>query len=259
MKISHGLIYGDIIGQIANVFSGIYQGSRSGLTLRQFSPNKIKYVLFKYAEYPKFNIVPAFMSACSYLLPAIMINKFYSAENTGYFDLSKLLLSIPMALVASSISNVLLQRVSEKNKLKQSIRKDLLSIFFFVGVAVIFEIAIIMFWAEDIFKILFGDKWIFSGSISKILVWAFAFNFIVSSFSSIFISLKKIKLLSVWQLFYFISILSLFFFNNLSFNNFLRAYVVIEIICCSIITLFMFYIVINYEKLVQKIETKKEL
>jgi len=258
MKISHGLIYGDIIGQIANVFSGIYQGSRSGLTLRLFSPSKIKYVLFKYAEYPKFNIVPAFMSACSYLLPAIMINKFYSAENTGYFDLSKLLLSIPMALVASSISNVLLQRVSEKNKLKQSIRKDLLSIFIFVGVAVIFEIAIIMFWAEDIFKILFGDKWIFSGSISKILVWAFAFNFITSSFSSIFISLKKIKLLSAWQLFYFISILSLFFFNNLSFNNFLRVYVVIEIICCSMITLFMFYVVFNYEKLVQKIEIKKE-
>ena len=63
---------------------------------------------------------------------------------------------------------------------------------------------------------------------------------------------------SAWQLFYFISILSLFFFNNLSFNNFLRVYVVIEIICCSMITLFMFYVVFNYEKLVQKIEIKKE-
>lgn len=257
-KVSHGLIYGDLIGQVANVVSGIYQGAKSGLTFRMFSPGKIKYALLKYSEYPKFNIIPAFMSACSYLLPAIMINKFYSAESTGYFDLSKLLLSIPLALIASSISNVLLQRVSEKNKSRLSIRKDLISILIFVIFAVIFEIGIILLWAEDIFKILFGIKWEFSGTISKILVWAFAFNFIVSSFSSIFISLKKIKLLSSWQLFYFISILSLFFFNKLSFSNFLKVYVLIEVICCSIITLFILYVVSSYERLILKEATLQE-
>ncbi len=253
LKISHGLVFGDLIGQSANLISGVYQGTKSGLSFRLFSPGKIKYVLHKYSDYPKFNIVPGFMSACSYLLPAIMINKFYSAENTGFFDLSKLLLSIPLALVASSISNVLLQRVSEKSKLKLSIRKDLISIFIFVALIVIFEVGIILFWAEDIFKIFFGNKWEFSGSISKILVWAFAFNFIVSSFSSIFISLNKIKLLSVWQLIYFVSILTLFFFNNLSFSNFLKVYVLIEVICCSLSTIFILYVVTNYERLLPKI------
>ncbi|MCE5344862.1 MAG: oligosaccharide flippase family protein [Bacteroidales bacterium] len=255
-KVSHGLLYGDIIGHIANIISAIYQGRKSGLSFRLFSITKIKYVLVKYSEYPKFNIVPGFMSACSYLLPAVMINKFYSAENTGYFDLSKLMLSIPLALIASSISNVLLQRISEKSKSNLSIRKDLTSILYFVMVAVFFEITIILFWAEDIFKIFFGNEWVISGTISKILVWAFAFNFIVASFSSIFISLKKIKLLSAWQLFYFLSILSLFFFNNLSFDSFLRLYVVIEVICCSIITLFMFYVVINYEKMLSGMELR---
>jgi O-antigen/teichoic acid export membrane protein len=257
-KVSHGLVYGDLIGQMANVISGIYQGIKCGLSFRLFSLKKIKYALNKYSDYPKFNIIPAFMSACSYLLPAIMINKFYSAENTGYFNESKLLLSVPLALIASSISNVLLQRVSEKNKEKLSIRKDLISILIFVACGVLVEIGIIIFWAEDLFKILFGNKWLYSGTISKILVWAFAFNFIVSSFSSIFISLNKIKLLSIWQLFYFLAILSLFFFNNLSFNNFLKVYVVIEVICCSIITMLMFFVVIKYEKLVPKTETGKD-
>jgi O-antigen/teichoic acid export membrane protein len=257
LKIPQGLIFGDLIGQIANLFSGIYQGAKCGLSFRLFSWGKIKYVMRKYSDYPKFNIVPGFMSACSYLLPAIMINKFYSAENTGYFDLSKLLLSIPLALIATSISNVLLQRVSEKNKLQQSIRKDLISIFIVVALGVIFEIAVIMFWAEDLFKILFGNKWEFSGTISKILVWAFAFNFVVSSFSSIFISLNKIKLLSAWQLIYFLSILTLFFFNNLSFSNFLKVYVLIEVICCSLSALFMIYVVTNYERLLTKITPEK--
>jgi len=253
-KISHGLIYGDLIGQIANIFSGIYQGSKCGLSLRLFSPGNIKFVFLKYSEYPKFNIIPSFMSACSYLLPAILINKFYSAESTGYFDLSKLLLSIPLALIASSISNVLLQRVSEKSKSKLSIRKDLTSILIFVLLVVFFEISLIMFWAEDLFKILFGVRWEFSGTISKILVWAFAFNFAVASFSSIFISLNKIKLLSAGQLFYFISILLLFYFNNLSFISFLKLYVIIEVTCSSIISLLILYAVINYEKMASKVE-----
>jgi O-antigen/teichoic acid export membrane protein len=252
-------IYGDLIGQVANVLSGIFQGSKAGLSLRLFSWEKIKYVLKKYSEYPKFNIVPGFMSACSYLLPAIMINKFYSTEDTGYFNISKLLLSIPLALIGSSISNVLLQRVSEKDKSKLSIRKDLISILFFVILIALFEIAIIMFWAEDLFKIFLGNKWVFSGTISKTLVWAFAFNFIVSSFSSIFISLRKIKLLSVWQLVYFLSILSLILFKTLSFNSFLKLYALIEVLCCTLITIFIFFVILKYEKMVSGIELNKKM
>jgi O-antigen/teichoic acid export membrane protein len=247
-RVSHGLLYGDIIGQAANIFSGLFQGGKSGLSFRLFSLQKVKFMLSRYSEYPKFNIVPSFMSACSYLLPAIMINKFYSAEYTGYFDLSKLLLSIPMALVATSLSNVLLQRISEKNKLKVSITKDLNPILIFVAFSVVFEIGIIMIWAEDIFRIFFGAKWVLSGTISKILVWAFAFNFIVASFSSIFISLNKIKLLSAWQLIYFISIVSLFFFNNLSFISFLKLYTIIELSCCILSASFIVFIVVKYEK-----------
>lgn len=251
-KVSNGLIYGDLIGHISNICSGIYQGMRSGLSISLFSPRKIMYVLYRYSDYPKFNIVPAFMSACSYLLPAIMINKFYSPENTGYFDLSKLLLSIPLALIATSISNVLLQQISEKDKSKISIRRDLISMFYLVALVSVLEIGTIMFFAEDIFRIFFGPKWIFSGTISKIMVWAFTFNFIVSSFSSIFISLNKIKLLSAWQVLYFLSIISLFFFHNLAFNSFLRLYVLIEVICSSVISMFIIKVVIDYEKMVSK-------
>lgn len=258
-KVPNGLIYGDLIGHIGNICSGIYQGIKSGLTFRFFSPGKIRYVLIKYSEYPKFNIVPGFMSACSFLLPALMINKFYSTDSLGYFDLSKLLLSVPPALIASSISNVLLQRIAEKDKLRLSIRNDLISILVFICLVILLEVILIQFWAEDLFRILFGDKWIFSGTISKILVWAFAFNFFVSSFSSIFISLKKIKLLSIWQVIYFLSILSLFWFNNLSFSSFLKMYVIIEVSCCTLITIFMLYIIVHYEKMVADIQLNNRM
>ncbi len=247
---SSGLLFGDLLGHISNCISAIIQALRNDVDLYLIRISRIKYVIRKYIEYPKFNVIPSFMSTCSYLLPVILINRLYSAEYTGYFDLSKLLLSIPLALIAISISNVLLQSVSEKSKLNLSISKDLISILFLVGLGAIAEIIIIMVWSEDLFRIFFGNTWVYSGTISKILVWAFAFNFVVGSFSSIFISLKKIKLLSIWQLFYFLSILSLSLFNNLTFSTFLKVYVSIEVVCSSLITIFMIYVVINYEKMV---------
>ena len=246
-NLSQGLVIGDIIGHIANISSGIYQSVKRGLNPDHLSLIKLKYVFSKYIEYPKFNVIPSLMSACSYLLPAIFINKYFTSEYTGFFDLSKLVLSIPLALVATSISNVLLQRVSEKFKETQSFIKELAPIITLVLFIAIMEVVVISIFGEDLFKLFFGKEWAFSGKISKILVWSYALNFFIASFSSLFISMKKIKLLSLWQLFYFTSILSLVLFKNYSFTDFIKVYVFIEIICYIFITILMVLIVAKYE------------
>jgi O-antigen/teichoic acid export membrane protein len=187
------------------------------------------------------------MSTCSYFLPPIFINKFFSAENTGYFDLSKLLLSIPLALVASSLSNVILQSIAEKYQKRDSFVNDLKPVFFVVTAICITELLVILLFGIGIFKFAFGDNWGISGEISKIMVWSFAFNFFVSSFSSVFISMQKIKTYSIWQFFYFLSIISLLFFKNLAFIDFLKVYVLIEIVCYFVLTGIMVYIITRYE------------
>lgn len=245
---SKGLILGDIVGQLSNVIIGLFQGIKCGLAIEQISWSKIKYVIIKYSDFPKFNLIPSFMSACSFLLPAIFINKYFSSENAGFFDMSKLLLSIPLALVATSLSNVLLQRISEKYRNFQSIKRELIPILGIVTAIAVVEIVIISLFGVELFKFIFGEKWEFSGKISKILVWSYAFNFLLATFSSIFISMNKIRLLSIWQLFYFISILSLVFFKNYDFNNFIVIYVIIELICSFTASILMLYIVIKYEE-----------
>ena len=245
---SSGIIYGDILGHIANIISGIWQSEKRGLSIRLLSPVKMKYLLRKYSDFPKFNVIPSFMSACSYLLPVIFLNKFYSSEQAGYFDLSKLLLSIPLALISTSISNVLLQSLSEKCRNNLSIRKDLLLVLIIISSIAVLEILIISFFGVGLFKLFFGEIWGFSGRISQILVWSYALNFFVASFSAVFISLNRIKLLSIWQVFYFIAILSLILFRDFQFLNFLRIYVSIEIVAYLLIIMLMLFVVISYEK-----------
>jgi O-antigen/teichoic acid export membrane protein len=247
LKSFNGLIYSDIIGQTANAATAAFQSKKYGLNFNLLSIAKIKYVFKKYSEFPKFNLLPAFMSSCSYLLPPLFIVKFFSPETAGFFDLSKLLLSIPMALIASAISNVLLQRISERYNRKESFMSEIKPILYIVLFIAVAEIAAIMFFGEELFKIVFGSQWITSGKISKIMVWSFALNFIASSFTSIFVSMRRIKTYSIWQFIYFISILSLLLFKHLPFTDFLRIYVFIEVLCYLGIAFVMFTVIYRYE------------
>ena len=250
-KNSKGLIFSDIIGQAVNVSAITFQGFKYGFSVKMLNITKLRYVLKKYSYFPKYNLLPAFMSTCSFLLPVIFINKFYSAENAGYFDTSKFVLSIPMAVIATSISNVLLQRIAEKYNRKQSVVDDLKPLFGIVMLICILEIFVMLLFGPLLFRIAFSSVYEISGEMSKILVWSFALNFIVSSFSCIFISMRKIKLYSIWQFFYFFAIISLLLFKNLGFFEFLKVYVVIEVICYIAVTFIMCTIVFRYEKTIR--------
>ncbi len=247
LKNPKGLIFSDIIGQSANVITIIFQGFKYGFSFKFISVGKIKYVLKKYSDFPKYNLVPSLISTCSTFLPLIYINKFFSAENTGYFDLSKLLLSLPLALVANSVSNVLLQRIAEKYHRRDSFVNELKPVLFVIIAICIAEVLVILLFGIDIFKFAFGANWGVSGEISKIMVWSFAINFLVSSFSCVFISMQKIRTYSGWQLFYFLAIFSLLFFKNLTFIEFIKIYVLIEVVCFSVLAGLILYIIARYE------------
>lgn len=247
LKIPNGLIYSDMIGQTANVATVAVQSKRSGLNLKLVSYTKLKYVFHKYSEFPKYNLVPALMSTCSYLLPPIFINKYFSPESAGFFDLSKLVLSIPLAFVAASLTSVILQKVSEKFNKKESFIRDLKPVVILVGLIASSEILLIILFGEDLFRIAFGKLWTASGSISRIMVWSFAINFIVASFSNIFVAMRRIKTYSIWQFCYFLAIISLVFFKHLPLNQFLKTYVLIEVICYLAAAIIMSVIVYRYE------------
>ena len=252
LRYPKGLIYSDIFGQVANAAVTIFNSIRSGFKISSFNRSAMGSVLREYSDFPKYNLIPAFMSACSYYLPTILINKYYSPEMTGYFDLSKLLLSIPLAFIATSVSNVLLQRISERFSKNESFVNDLKPLFYIVLLICIVELAAILLFSREIFDIAFGKNWRVSGEISRIMVWSFTLNFFVSSFSCVFISMQRIKTYSIWQLIYFISIISLLLFKNLVFKDFLRVYVVIEVVCYVFLAAMMIWMVKGYELSLRK-------
>ncbi len=242
-----GLVLGDVAGQIANFLVSMWQSFQMGFSIKKFSLIRLKYLLNKYIDFPRYSLIPSLMSTASFLLPVVFINKYYTSQQAGYFDLTKLILSVPLALVAGSFSSVVLNRVSDSFRNRRLFFNELKPLIGITLLISFFEIIVITLFGETLFVFIFGEQWVQSGQIAKILVWPFALNFITSSFTSVFVALNKIVWQSIWQLFYFTLILSLTFFSHLMFHNFIELYTIFEVIANSSMIILLMVVIKKYE------------
>ncbi len=248
LKIPGGLFLGDFSGNVANMIAGIRQIFRNKYDIRFVSRKKIGYVFKKYIDYPKFNVLPTLLSSAATILPFLFINKIYSTEVVGYLDLSRLVLSIPLIFISSTISQVFFQQTTEKKNNSLSVKNDVRNIVYLLLAVVFIEFVVIASAGPQLFGFVFGARYAVSGAYSQILIFSFALNFIGSAFSSIFITFEKIRLNSIWQIAYFCVICSLLFFKNIGIYDFLKIYVAIEIVMHLTYCAMIYFIVNGYEK-----------
>ena len=229
LKIPGGLLIGDILGHVTNIIYGFIQIVKRGFSISGIRLTNLKVIIGKYSEYPKYNALTTFLNAFSLLVPVVFINKYFGADKAGFYDLSRLLLLTPIALLAGALSNIMLQRVTEKSKKGQFFMNEIYFILAFGGIISFIELVVLFFFGEQLFSFIFGSGWTFSGTLSKILMWPYMAYFFTISLSSTFIALQKIKILSLYQAVNFILIISLLLFTKLDFMNFIKAFAVLSV------------------------------
>lgn len=243
-----GLVLGDLTGNVLNFFYALIVSLRSGLHFSYISIRKMIYAIKKYKEFPLYNLAPNFFNILSYTIPIFVLNSYFGKSEVAYLNLTRQVLVIPLALLSASISQVLLQRISTSYNEKKSVKKDLRNILIpLIGLALL-EITVLLIFGEFLFSLLFGDEWIMSGKIAKILVFSFALQTIVTPFTILFISFKKIKLQATWQIGYFLLMLSLYLFKNINFDSFLNLYLFIDILAYSTYMIMIIIMIWKYER-----------
>lgn len=241
-----GLFLGDLLGQWVVAGRSLWRLKLG----KNFELNKteILQVARQYKDFPVKNGIPSLLNALSLMLPVLIINAKFTGEITGYFDLARMVLILPLSLVTASMSQVLLQRFTEKRNAKLSMRKEalgtLLSLLF---VAVLFGV-VIQFFGTNLFQFVFGDTWRVSGQYASVLVWAFALKFVVSPFNILFTVFERIGWLSVWQVFYFLLILLLAWLPFESMESFLIFYLWFELISYAVAGIMDWAVLRSYEK-----------
>lgn len=243
-----GLISGQLLSNMfANIklFKNIL---KDNLLISKISKVKIFALAKKYKDFPKFNLPSSLADTFTQQLPFLILPKMFDLSIAGYFSLSQKLIALPSSLIAKSFSQVYFQKISEnKNKKIKNMPILLSTIKKLFLIALPFSICI-FFYAPDIFKIIFGDKWIISGEIAKFLSLIFIITFIVSSISVTLIVYEKLKHLSYWQYLYLFSTLCFFYISiylKLELEEFLFYFVIHEYILYAI---YLYLIIITVKK-----------
>jgi O-antigen/teichoic acid export membrane protein len=216
-----GLVIGDITGNLMNVLYGIFLLPKTFFKTKQISKKLISYVLIKYKEFPLYNLLPNFLNTLSLAMPVFIINYLYNSQNVAQFNLSRQILLIPTALLATAISQVIYQKASEQKHKNASVIKNIKETALVLFVIAIVEIIFFNFLGKFAFSFIFGLKWAQAGSLSTILVIAFGLQLVISPFGNLLWVFDKLKIQAIWQIFYFISITGLFLVKNLAFYNFI--------------------------------------
>lgn len=248
LKLPLGLMLGNLGGNFSNVLLSLLSLKKTSLKISFLNKEKILEVLKYYKEYPLFSFLPALLNTIALYAPIFIVNKVFGVDDTAQFDLTRLVLAIPSVLLSVSITQVYLQRFSSNIQLKKSIKKEFLSLFSLLSIISICSILIIYFWGEDLFSLIFGEKWNEAGVFAEQLIFKYALTFLVSPLSALLIAIKEIKLTSLWNIFHFLLIIALFFIHFNNIQEFFYNFIFFDVISYLVYLIIILFVFLKYER-----------
>ena len=146
----------------------------------------------RYSKFPKITMLHHLTNNVSSNLPIIMITKYFSSNDAGYFMFSNKIVGLPISLIGSSISDVFFRELSykkehDKNNLLRFFEKIVLKLLI-----IFFPLFLLLFFIlPKITAIFFGENWQMLGIYLQILLPMFFFRSIGSVLSHTVVVFEK--------------------------------------------------------------------
>ncbi len=239
-----GQLIGDFSGRIGVTVMSSSQSLQAGFSFKNIDFSLIKSLAKRYYQFAVIGSIPAVLNALSSNISIFFISSFYAnVNNTADYGNSRAMLAIPLSIISVNLSQILLQRLSAKRMIGENIYAEVKKIFLILISISFFIWIILQFFAPSLFALVYSESWRSTGVVTTILACGFAIRFAVSPLSCVFTVYEEVKLLSLWQIFYFTAIISLYFFRDLPFHQFLWICTGIDVIAYSVYLLLIFYVV----------------
>ncbi|MBS3777257.1 MAG: oligosaccharide flippase family protein [Bacteroidales bacterium] len=255
---SSGLVWGHLLGSFSNNISGLLQLRKMSCFAQPFEFSTLKGVMRRFGNFPKYQAFPHMLNTFSFTLPVIIVNILYNQEITGFFDLTRQALALPLALVSTSLSQVVLQDISERRNHEQPIWQQVSQTFKMLLIISLPGILIVLFWGQNLFAFFFGSEWVLSGKMAQILIFSYAIRFVITPLSPVLTALERLKILALWRITYFLAILSLFLFTHIDIFLFFKIYMGIEVGFYTLYFIMIWSVCLNYDRKLGSSKTIKE-
>jgi O-antigen/teichoic acid export membrane protein len=183
-----GLLFGAVLNKGGGIFSLIrYFYEDFNKNINYVTRNKIIFLIKYYKDLPLFRLPSQLILKVSLAMPVLYFAYQFGAESTGQLGLAKTIINIPVALLAGNVSKAYYAEISKLgvnsgNKIK-SITKSI--VIKLASISIIPTI-ILIFFAPQLFELIFGSEWIIAGRYTSILSLYTILIFITMPLMSIF-------------------------------------------------------------------------
>lgn len=195
------LVYGHLMGLLFGIVFAVY-----------FMPINIRSVgswigfkrnLFQFwkdhSRFPLFALPADLVNAASGQLPLLIIASKFGAEASGLFALTGRVLGAPINLIGVAILDVFKRSAASSYRNRGHCRDEYIRTFQLLVMGGVVLAIGVMFGAEPIFVIAFGESWRYSGIIAIWLMPMFALRFVASPLSYVFYIVGKQHVDLIWQ------------------------------------------------------------
>jgi len=179
------LIFANIVGQFASAILQFFQVWRDKTIIigSNLSWGRIRQAALKHCKFPIYSSWTSLLNAASQQMPVLIMSFFFESSIVGYYALGVGILSLPMSLIAASVSQVFYQKACT---IKANNGKEISSKLFINLFALGFlPFAFITLYGKELFTVVFGAQWEIAGSYAQMLsIWSL-FMFIARPLSMV--------------------------------------------------------------------------
>lgn len=201
LKLTSG---GLILGQTLSHFFGNIRLSKTLLenkeTILDSKIPELKDLAKRYIDFPKFSMWGIFLNSLSANVINMFVSRVFSLSTVGFYSLAYRYLGLPSTLVGNAFSQVYMVEASESRRKKGNAKEEFLGVLKKLSVVSLLFLIIGVFFVEEVFVIVFGEEWRFSGKYARILIPLFAIRLVVTALSVTFSVFEKQRESLIWNI-----------------------------------------------------------
>ncbi|MGB0933514.1 MAG: lipopolysaccharide biosynthesis protein [Lishizhenia sp.] len=192
---SFGLLLATLLGVIAGTVVYLKQFfSENKLEVNQSSAPKQRALLKEHKDFPRLNLPHTLIDTGREVLIAILFVAYFGKDVFGSFSFGLMIMSLPLALIGTTIGQAFFQKASEMYNNKLPLYTMLRKTTLILTALSIIPFLILFLYGDDLFAWVFGEKWRHAGQIVEVLTPWIALKFVSSPISTIPLIIKKQKL-----------------------------------------------------------------
>ncbi len=205
-------------------------------------------MLEKYKEFPLHNAWPALVGAIASGVAVMYMTLYYPPEVAGQHNFARQYLLAPSSMIGVVVGQLLFERTASAVREDRPIGEELKRALLLLSGMALFACLVVSFFGEQLFIVIFGEQWRFSGQASTILIWGYAFQFVGGALSTQLLALGKVKSTMAFPLLFAGLLAVLPLFNELPALQFMMLLSAVEVLAYGAYLGWVWYHVSRYDR-----------